>query len=44
MLARTISSEPEEESRLLTRLRNLWRPENFHLQHRIGRGGSFFEG
>jgi len=29
---------------MLTRLRNVWRPENFHYQHRLARGGDFFEG
>jgi tocopherol cyclase len=29
---------------MLTRLRNLWRPANFHYHHRLARGGGFFEG
>ena len=29
---------------MLTRLRNVWRPSNFHYQHRLARGGGFFEG
>jgi hypothetical protein len=29
---------------MLTRLRNLWRPANFHLHHRVGRAGECFEG
>ena len=29
---------------MLTRLRNVWRPENFHYQHRLARGGTRFEG
>ena len=29
---------------MLNRLLNIWRPENFHLQHRVGRGTSCFEG
>jgi len=27
-----------------TRFRNLWRPQNFHYHHRLGRGGDYFEG
>ncbi len=29
---------------MLKRLRNIWRPENFHLQHMLGRGRPYFEG
>jgi hypothetical protein len=29
---------------MFRRLRNIWRPENFQLQHMIGRGTSCFEG
>ena len=29
---------------MLKRLKNIWRPENFHLQHRVGEGRSCFEG
>ena len=29
---------------MLTRLRNVWRPENFHYHHRLRSGGGFFEG
>ena len=27
-----------------TRIRNMWRPENFHFHHRLARGGGHFEG
>jgi tocopherol cyclase len=27
-----------------TRIRNIWRPENFHFHHRLRRGGGHFEG
>lgn len=29
---------------MLNRLKNLWRPENFHYHHRLERGGGQFEG
>ncbi|MEP4146071.1 MAG: tocopherol cyclase family protein [Halioglobus sp.] len=29
---------------MLTRFKNIWRPQNFHLQHRVGGGVSCFEG
>lgn len=29
---------------MLRRLKNIWRPENFHLQHMVGRGRPCFEG
>jgi hypothetical protein len=29
---------------MITRLKSIWRPENFHLHHRLGRGGACFEG
>jgi tocopherol cyclase len=35
---------PRNPGGLITRLRNLWRPQNFHLHHRLRRGGGHFEG
>ncbi len=29
---------------MLTRLRNIWRPQNFHLNHELGRRRGYFEG
>ena len=34
----------DREGFLFTRIANIWRPQNFHLQHRLGGGAGHFEG